>query len=255
MMFRTHMVIGALSGAALAAVAAEAHRLAGGQLTAGTALILIASAAVGGVMPDIDQPESWIGRRLRLISGLIVLQRRLLRALAWLLRLLQWLPRGIASAAQRSGRRATWAERLARGLGTAAQGLARIDRALRHRGPATHSLLAAVLFALLAGALTIAANRFLEPLGAALAEALGTPALRLAIPWSVPVGMSVGYLSHLVADSHNPQGVEWLFPYSETRYRAPITISTGSVQEQILLSGLLILCGVVSYAGYLRYWT
>jgi inner membrane protein len=64
--------------------------------------------------------------------------------------------------------------------------------------------------------------------------------------YSVPfvLGLSVGYLSHLLTDWMTNTGVPLLWPMKR-RFAAPVTISTGSPMEYLIALGLyawLLLC-------------
>lgn len=55
----------------------------------------------------------------------------------------------------------------------------------------------------------------------------------------------IGYVSHLVMDSFNPQGVPWLWPVTKKHFSIPV-IRTGSKLEQgIINPAMLILCAVL----------
>jgi len=51
----------------------------------------------------------------------------------------------------------------------------------------------------------------------------------------------VGYLSHLIVDSLNPQGCPWLWPL-DVHFKIPL-VSTGSILEKLFVApALLVLC-------------
>jgi inner membrane protein len=56
-----------------------------------------------------------------------------------------------------------------------------------------------------------------------------------------------GYLSHLVMDSFNPQGVPWLWPLRK-HFGLPL-VKTGSFLERIaVVPAILILCGWLAWS-------
>lgn len=197
MTYGTHMAFGALCGAATAVAAHELSAVTGKPMPPAAAVLLVLFAVWGSLFPDIDHEESYIGRRLRVIS---------------------W-----------------FASRLG------------------HRGPLTHSLMALLGFAALVSILTLLVNQGLAVTAEALAQLLPSLRLRLAVPAAVPVGLTIGYASHLIADSGNPHGVPWLYPLTTKRYRLPVTVSTASTGEYAVAACILMLCGAVGYAGYLSY--
>lgn len=197
MTFQTHVVIGGLCGAAAVATANGVGTLTGKPVTPLAAVLLVTFGMIGALLPDIDHPESYIGRRLRLLS---------------------WF---------------------ASHLG--------------HRGPATHSLLALMGFAGIISALTLLLNQGLAAISLVLSAYSPLGQIHLYIPAAVPVGLVIGYASHLGADSMNLPGVPLLYPWSRRRYHTPITINTRSVSEHLLFAGLLIATGAIGYAECLRY--
>ncbi|OPX90831.1 MAG: Inner membrane protein YdjM [Pelotomaculum sp. PtaB.Bin104] len=59
-----------------------------------------------------------------------------------------------------------------------------------------------------------------------------------------------GYLSHLVMDSFNPQGVPWLWPYGK-RFGLPL-VQTGSLLERfVVMPGMVLL---VAWFGITKLW-
>ncbi|MDQ0287753.1 inner membrane protein [Desulfofundulus luciae] len=59
----------------------------------------------------------------------------------------------------------------------------------------------------------------------------------------VPLIM-IGYLSHLVMDSLNPQGVPWLWPV-KTHLRVPLVQTGGILERVVVMPIMLVLCGLL----------
>lgn len=56
-----------------------------------------------------------------------------------------------------------------------------------------------------------------------------------------------GYLSHLVMDSFNPQGVPWLWPVKK-HFRLPL-VKTGSLFERVvMMPAMLFLCSWLTWS-------
>lgn len=55
----------------------------------------------------------------------------------------------------------------------------------------------------------------------------------------LPLFFLLGYISHLVLDSLNPAGIEWLWPFRKKRYRMA-RIKPRSAKEWIILTGLVV---------------
>jgi inner membrane protein len=53
------------------------------------------------------------------------------------------------------------------------------------------------------------------------------------------IGLSIGYLSHLLSDSLTPMGIRIFYPFSSWKLRGPIKV--GSAGEWIVLFGLVVL--------------
>jgi inner membrane protein len=97
-----------------------------------------------------------------------------------------------------------------------------------HRGP-LHSLLGAMVMTLLAA--------FVLRFWYTHTEVYGH---------LVPLVL-VGYLSHLIMDSLNPQGVPWLWPLRK-HFGLPL-VKTGSFLERIaVVPAMLILCGWLAWS-------
>ena len=54
--------------------------------------------------------------------------------------------------------------------------------------------------------------------------------------------VAVGYVSHLVMDSLNPQGVPWLWPV-EAHFRVPLVQTGGLLEHLAVTPAMLVLCG------------
>lgn len=156
MTYTTHFLGGALAAELLA-------RHVGLPTTAG--FLAVFAGALGGLLPDADHPQSYVGRRLPLVSDLAF-------------------------------------------------------HTLGHRG-GLHSLLMCCLI-YLAGRWLISVLPFTVPGGVYLAQAL-----------------AAGYLSHLVLDALNPQGVKPLWPIS-WRLAVPLAES-GGILERAVFTPVLFL--------------
>ncbi|MCL7461599.1 metal-dependent hydrolase [Pseudomonas sp. NW5] len=155
MMVYTHLVSGFFAGTGLVSYL----DLRGWELVG-----LLAGATAGALLPDIDHPKSWLGRRLPFIS------------------------RPIAAV-------------------------------FGHRG-ITHSLLAVVGLAL--------ALHYGWAHGYVGSDEWGL----------VAVGLTVGYLSHILGDFLTHGGVPLFWPLKR-RFSAPLTFQTGGVFERFLMVALL----------------
>lgn len=89
-----------------------------------------------------------------------------------------------------------------------------VRKTTTHRGW-THSIIGAAIFTAIAGIVFwyFKANLF----------------------YTVP--FSIGYISHLISDSLNPTGVNWLWPKNKEKYKINL-IKTGSKQESMFQNGL-----------------
>ncbi|MGM0368908.1 MAG: metal-dependent hydrolase [Bacillota bacterium] len=102
---------------------------------------------------------------------------------------------------------------------------------IKHRG-LTHSLIGVVLFGLLSKQLVV--HNWIE-----------------LVLWH---GLMIGYVSHLIADMMNVQGLPLLFPIKK-RFKFHSNISTNSWQEQFLVSLIIISIVIIILheRNYLRF--
>ena len=99
-----------------------------------------------------------------------------------------------------------------------------VRKTTSHRGW-THSISGAVFFSVIAGAVIWYYNAD----------------LLYAVPFFI------GYISHLMSDSLNPTGVNWLWPITRKKFRINL-IKTGSKQESIFQSGISFgISGIIAY--------
>lgn len=91
-----------------------------------------------------------------------------------------------------------------------------IKKTTGHRGP-LHSLLGAGIFFVLISIILHSARHDLALIGLA------------------------GYLSHLVVDSLNPQGVPWLWPVKK-HFGIPITTTGSFIERLVVTPGMLMVC-------------
>lgn len=82
---------------------------------------------------------------------------------------------------------------------------------------------------------------FLHSLGAVAALFI---LLQIFFP-SLAVPVAAGYLSHIVLDVFNPQGVPLFYPL-KSRFSIPLT-QTGGIGERIIFFPLIALCGVLLF--------
>ena len=54
------------------------------------------------------------------------------------------------------------------------------------------------------------------------------------------LGLSLGYVFHIIGDFFSRQGVPLFFPFTKKKFRAPLTYKTGTVQERALLVVALV---------------
>ncbi|OAT83712.1 metal-dependent hydrolase [Desulfotomaculum copahuensis] len=155
MLWRTHFLAGAAAGLLLA-----------GHADIKTAAMTAGVAGLAALLPDLDSPQSKVGRMVPVIS---------------------------------------WA----------------IKKAVGHRGP-LHSLAGAVVAGLLAFA--------------------GLKMSGLHYGLAVPLAAAAGYVSHLVMDSFNPQGVPWLWPL-EAHFGLPLVRTGGLLEHLAVTPAMLVLCG------------
>jgi inner membrane protein len=151
MLWRTHFLAGAAAGLIMA-----------GSADIKTAAISTVVAGVSALLPDLDDPNSKMGRVIPIVS---------------------------------------WA----------------VKKVVGHRGP-LHSLVGTGAASLLAAIfLNLGHAHYLTPM------------------------VTVGYLSHLIVDSLNPQGCPWLWPLN-MHFKIPL-VSTGSIIEKMIVTpALLVLC-------------
>lgn len=99
-----------------------------------------------------------------------------------------------------------------------------IKKAVGHRGP-LHSLPGAAVVSLPAAFLAL---RFMHAY--------------VPVPVDPFLLLPAGFISHLVMDSFNPQGVPWFWPVKK-HFRVPL-VHTGGLLEHVLVTPLmLIICG------------
>lgn len=159
MLWRTHFLAGAAAGLYLA-----------GHADIKTAAMSAGVAGVSALLPDLDDPNSKMGRLVPVVS---------------------------------------WA----------------VKTVVGHRGP-LHSLI-----------------------GAGAAFEVASLFLRGGYGHLVPV-LVAGFISHLVADSLNPQGVPWLWPL-KTHFGLPL-VQTGSMLERLLVTPAMAL--LVVWLAVTKLW-
>ncbi|WP_322489352.1 metal-dependent hydrolase [Chloroflexus sp.] len=193
--FQTHAFVGAVSGLALVTLVETVRPellperigmmppIAGVPGGAGGAAVIVASAFLA-LIPDIDEPNSFISRRVREVLTLAGVALGL--ALGVVVRGPAWLPLATGAVGGAVGMLAGWA--LLKVIRGAAGGHRRL----------THSFVLAGLLAALAWALALA--------GAGLV-------------WLVPAALAWGIVIHCVGDLVTPAGVPLLFPLSDAKIR------------------------------------
>jgi inner membrane protein len=153
LLYKTHFLGGVVAGLLVA-----------GTSNSATALLCAGAAGIAALLPDLDTPQSELGRHLKLIS----------------------IP----------------------------------TRAIFHHRGALHSLLAACALAVLFF-MVIQHHQFYD------------------LCFEVLASTVAGYLSHLVLDSFNPEGVRWLWP-AEIRFKLPL-VKTGSILEYLVVTPALFI--------------
>jgi membrane-bound metal-dependent hydrolase YbcI (DUF457 family) len=230
MMGKSHFAAGALFTAAFAPATSDILHL---GLTPGELAVGVAIGMVAGVLPDIDHPDS-------LITHGILPGRRLFGRIGKILGWLLSLPPRIIGI----GARAT----------------------MNHRG-GTHSvlfmlgwtLLAAPIYALLAGGVVYVLAIILQALAAVLPfqNPINSGAFAHWL-WSnfgniaplVMISVFWGYLAHLVTDSMTKVPVPWPWPFSKRRFfllPKRMRITTDSALENHLIRPVIIILAVAVF--------
>jgi inner membrane protein len=155
MLWRTHFLAGAATGVMIA-----------GNADPKTIAISMGIAGISALLPDLDDPNSKLGRLVPIAS---------------------WM----------------------------------IKKIVGHRGP-LHSLL-----------------------GAGAAFLLASVLLRISGHAHLAAPIVAGYISHLVMDSLNPQGVPWLWPV-KTHFKIPIAQTGSFIEKLVVTPVLLVLCMILA---------
>lgn len=193
--FQTHAFVGAVGGLSLVRLV-EATRpellperigvlapIVGVPGGAGGAAVIVASAFLA-LVPDIDEPHSFVAQRVREVLTLAGVALGV--ALSTLAAGPGWLPPAAGAVGGAVGLLAGWG--LLKGIRAAAGGHRRL----------THSFVLAGLLALLAW---------------------GLASSGLGLVWLVPAAFAWGIVTHCAADVVTPAGVPLLFPLSSASIR------------------------------------
>ncbi len=216
--FRTHMLIGAVSGVLLTRTAlpdalSQSPQLVG-LITPQTAAggIIVASTVLA-TWPDIDEPGSWLSRRVHAVLTVVgtLLGVGIGGMLVWNHVLPIWGMAAATLVGMVGGRMAGWLLLRVIRIGSGGH---------RHL---THSLILALVLFIVACALW----------GSGL------------VCWFfLPMGLTWGVLVHLVGDVVTPGGVELLYPLSTKRYRV-LPRSIARHGETIITVVVLLVGGAV----------
>lgn len=193
--FQTHAFVGAISGLSLVSLV-EATRpellperigvlapIVGVPGGAGGAVVIVASAFLA-LVPDIDEPHSFVAQRVREVLTLAGVALGV--ALGALAGGPVWLPLAAGAVGGAVGLLAGWG--LLKGIRAAAGGHRRL----------THSFVLAGLLALLAW---------------------GLASSGMGLVWLIPAAFAWGIVTHCAADVVTPAGVPLLFPISNATIR------------------------------------
>lgn len=173
MLGKTHMVGGICTGILTTSFLVQNTNFSSYALVA--APLLISASTFGSLLPDIDHPNSKMGRRMKPISKLI-------------------------------------------------------NKLVGHRG-ATHTLLAMVIVSLALFMLNLSLPLNLQPFG-----------------WSVVLGVTVGYFSHILLDALTPSGVPLFAPFIKSSIRFA-KLTTGKYDFFVSLF-MIIGTGCILYATF-----
>ncbi len=78
------------------------------------------------------------------------------------------------------------------------------------------------------------------------------PADLWSIAYYVIISVGIGYLSHLILDTCNVQGIMWLYPISSKRFHI-LGITTGSIFEKIFATLLVVIIIYIFSKEYVSY--
>lgn len=218
--YRTHALVGAACGLALAAIADRMHASWCGATTlsmpcglAGAGLSL--GSAACALWPDLDEPQSWIARRWR--SACVLIGVVVGGWIGWNLigRIGVMLFIGSVAIGGLTG----WV--------IGATSLALLRRiALGHRG-LTHSLAIAAL--MMGGAMGMGA--------------IGASWAALALGWA-----AWGVVTHVIADITTPEGVPLLAPFCKHRYRLPRIACIAHSETAIRIAALVSIVALLAWS-------
>ncbi|NNJ12223.1 hypothetical protein EKD04_017985 [Chloroflexales bacterium ZM16-3] len=192
--FQTHALVGGVGGLGLVTYLERTHAALLPQLGGSAALLgipggvggaaVIAASAFLALVPDIDEPQSFVAQRVRAVLLLVGLALGI--ALGILAHGPVWLPLAAGAVGGAAGLLAgRW---LLKGIRAAAGGHRRF----------THSLVLAGMLALLAG---------------------GLWRTGMGIGWLIPAAFAWGIVLHDLADLVTPAGLPLLFPLSDASIR------------------------------------
>lgn len=219
MMGKTHRVGGILTGIATSSVFLNDNMLQSGLKV----VALLTGAILGSYLSDIDKKESTIGRRLWFISWPIYLFRLLIKILSLV------LPKKIRPFFKK------------------------IYKQTGHRYLA-HSLvtwlIVSLLFNIICSTLFYSFETILQ-LNILLPIAAWLPHNVFLI---FSIGLSVGMLSHIVLDYFSDTGEALFAPFSDKKFKFPITMSTNGIMEQLLYVTMNLFVPILSYKIYYQFY-
>lgn len=215
MIWKTHILGGIQAGIVMAAVTNADPK---------TAALEIGAAAIGSILPDIDQPNSKISRSDLVLSGISKQLSKVTK--------------------HRREVHTVWASFL---FGVISYGILMLAAGASVTGFSFFiGLAAAILIDLFGGKIGIIVGTvlfFLIP--HYVDSAWFTFDKSLILPGSIAV--FIGCISHLIYDSVNKQGIMWLHPFKKKRYRIG-TIQTESKEESYFRAFMFLITAVLAVA-------
>lgn len=183
--------------------------------TPSSVMPLVTCAAVGGVLPDVDEPQSLVSRRLpasAAIAGVAVCYpyEAFPRIIRSGLQQGDWMPLLLLALVALACASIGWLVPIT------------IKRLVGHRGLIHHPLLG---LALLLGALLMA----------------------WGMTTMLSVSFALGWMTHLIGDSLTYSGIPWRGRRRWWLVPAPLRFATGSVREPLAVAVWIAGCGLLAW--------
>lgn len=213
MMAKTHKTGGVLVGVVVSDMFLQRNMI----ITIICLFILINSAVIGSLLPDIDKKESTIGRKLWFISWPIYFIRLIIKLLSWL------SPRSFRPFYNK------------------------LHKSIGHRYLA-HSLImwGVISFYIIWGCFNLA-NYICSIIDINIL--MNTTVIQEVIKkgmFAFSLGISFGMLSHIILDLFTKEGVAIFAPIIDKRIKFPLHVRTNGFREYIVYMVINILIPVVS---------